>query len=77
MDQTHLTPRKRSLSELGVDALINRRQRLGPSCGAWAYVVTQNRGPEAVRTIQGLIYLVRDHLIAELKHTTYIIIQHG
>ena len=76
-DQTHISPRKRSLAELGVDALINRCQRLGPSCGAWAYAVIQNRGPEAVRTLQGLIYLAREHPIAELEHATHTALQHA
>jgi hypothetical protein len=76
-DQIHISPRKRSLAELGVDALINRCQRLGHSCGAWAYADIQNRGPEAVRTLQGLIYLAREHPIAELEHATHTALQHG
>ena len=76
-DQTHINTRKRSLAELGVEALINRCQRLGFSCGAWVYAVIQNRGVEAVRILQGLIYLAREHPIAEIEHATCTAIEHG
>ena len=76
-DQTHINPRKRSLAELGVDALINRCLRLGPSCGSWDYAIIENRGVEAVRTLQSLIYLTREHPIVELEHATYTAIEHG
>ncbi len=66
-DPDHIHPHKRALIERGADYLLGRCRSLGPACGAWAQAMYQHRGPEAIRTLQGLLHLAKDHPVADLE----------
>jgi transposase len=73
----HIHPHKRALIERGAEYILERCRLLGPSCGAWAQAVLDIRGPEAIRTLQGLLHLAKDHTVAELERVTTHALDHG
>lgn len=66
-DQAHLHSHKRVIVERGANYLLERCRLLGAHCGAWAEGLMAQRGPEALRVLQGLLALARDHPIGELE----------
>ncbi|MGD1032578.1 MAG: IS21 family transposase [Opitutaceae bacterium] len=66
-DDAHIHSRKRAVIERGADYLLERCRLLGPHCGAWAEGLLQQRGPEGMRVLQGLLALAREHPIAILE----------
>ena len=67
-DQAHLHSHKRVIVERGAAYLLERCRLLGAHCGAWAEGLMAQRGPEALRVLQGLLALAREHPIAALEH---------
>lgn len=63
----HIHPHKRALIERGADYLLGRCRLLGPGCGAWAQAMIHHRGPEGIRTLQGLLHLAKDHQVGDLE----------
>lgn len=66
-DHAHIHSHKRVIIERGADYMLERCQLLGAHCGAWAQGLMTLRGPEALRTLQGLLALAREHPIADLE----------
>jgi transposase len=67
-DQAHIHSHKRVIIERGADYMLERCRLLGAQCGAWATGLMTQRGPEAIRVLQGLLALAREHPIGELEH---------
>ncbi len=67
-DDAHIHSHKRVIIERGADYMLERCALLGAQCGAWAQGLMAQRGPEALRTMQGLLALAREHPIADLEH---------
>jgi transposase len=63
----HLHSHKRHLIERGADDLLERCQLLGTNSGAWARGILQQRGPQGLRVLQGLLQLAREHPIDRLE----------
>jgi len=66
-DDAHIHAHKRVIIERGADYLLERCQLLGANSGAWAEGLMAQRGPEAMRTMQGLLALAREHPVSELE----------
>jgi transposase len=76
-DPAHVHAHKRVIIERGADYLLERCRLLGEHCGAWAQGLLQQRGPEGMRVLQGLLALAREHPIAELEHACTRAVQLG
>lgn len=66
-DDAHIHSHKRVIIERGAAYMLERCQLLGAQCGAWAQGLMAQRGPEGLRTLQGLLALAREHPIADLE----------
>ncbi|MCF7761992.1 MAG: IS21 family transposase [Cephaloticoccus sp.] len=66
-DDTHIHAHKRVIIERGADYLVERCRVVGANSGAWAEGLRTQRGPEAMRTLQGLLALAREHPVIELE----------
>ena len=66
-DDAHIHAHKRVIIERGADYMLERCQLLGTNSGAWAEGLMAQRGPEAMRTMQGLLALAREHPVSELE----------
>jgi hypothetical protein len=63
----HIHSHKRHVIERGASHLLARCRQVGPGTGAWAQAMSQHRGVEGLRVMQGLIHLARKHPVAELE----------
>ena len=63
----HIHSHKRVIIERGANYLVARCQVVGANTGAWALGLTAHRGPEGMRTMQGLLALAREHPADELE----------
>ena len=66
-DQAHIHSHKRVIIERGADYLLERCRLIGAHSGSWATGLYQQRGLEALRTMQGLLALARVHPASELE----------
>ncbi len=76
-DPEHIHPHKRALIERGAEYLLHRCRLLGPSCAGWAQAMLQHRGPEAIRTLQGLLYLAKEHPVGDLERVAQRALESG
>ena len=76
-DPDHVHPHKIAAIERGAEYLLGRCRVLGPSCAAWSVAMLERRGIEAIRTLQGLLHLARDHPIPDLEHAASHALDHG
>jgi transposase len=66
-DDAHIHAHKRVIIERGADYMLERCQLLGANSGSWAEGLIAQRGPEAMRAMQGLLALAREHPVSELE----------
>jgi transposase len=66
-DDAHIHAHKRVIIERGADYMVERCRVVGAHSGAWAQGLMVQRGPEAMRTLQGLLALAREHPVSELE----------
>lgn len=76
-DPKHIHPHKRAMIERGAEYLLGRCRLLGPCCGAWAEAMLRHRGAEAIRTLQGLLHLSKDHQVGDLERVTERALEHA
>jgi hypothetical protein len=76
-DPEHIHPHKRAMIERGAEYLLGRCRLLGPSSGAWSEAMLRHRGPEAIRTLQGLLHLAKEHQVADLERVTARALEHA
>ena len=76
-DAAHIHSRKRALIERGADWLLDRARLIGPACGTWAEQMFAQRGPLAIRVLQGLLALAEKHPVAQLEGACAQAIQYG
>jgi transposase len=50
-----------------IEAVVQRLSKVGPACGAFARAALAARGPFAVRTLLGELYLLRRYDVAEVE----------
>lgn len=66
-DEAHIHSHKRVIIERGANYLLESCRLLGLHSGAWADGLLAQRGPEALRALQGLLALAREHPVAALE----------
>jgi transposase len=66
-DDAHIHAHKRVIIERGADYMVERCRVVGAHSGAWAEGLMVQRGPEAMRTLQGLLALAREHPVSDLE----------
>jgi transposase len=76
-DPAHLHSRKRHIIERGADYLLDRCRMIGPLTGSWAEAMHQNRGPQSLRIMQGLLQLAEKHPAAQLEKAAGLATHHG
>jgi transposase len=76
-DPAHLHSRKRHIIERGADYLLDRCRLIGPFTGTWAEAMHQNRGPQSLRVMQGLLQLAGKHPAVELEKAASLATHHG
>lgn len=76
-DPAHIHAQKRTIIERGADWLLDRCRLLGRSAGTWAEQLYQNRGPQSLRVLQGLLALAEKHSSAQLNQACELALTHG
>jgi hypothetical protein len=76
-DPAHIHDHKRVLIERGADWLLDRARCLGKYSGTWAEQMFASRGPQAIRTLHGLLALAEKHPVAELERASRQAIEYG
>jgi transposase len=76
-DPAHIHDHKRTIIERGADWLLDRCRLLGSSAGTWAEHLYQNRGPQSLRVLQGLLALAEKHPVAQLDQACQLALTHG
>ncbi len=76
-DPIHIHDHKRAVIEKGADWLLERCRLLGNSAGTWAQQLYQNRGPQSLRVLQGLLSLAEKHSSAKLNQACQQALSHG
>jgi hypothetical protein len=76
-DPAHIHDHKRMIIERGADWLLDRARLIGKYSGTWAEQMLAQRGPQAIRTLHGLISLAEKHPVAELERSCQQAIEYG
>ena len=66
-DPAHIHDHKRTLIERGAEWILDRCRLLGQGAGTWAERLYQQRGPECLRVLQGLLALAEKHPASQLN----------
>lgn len=76
-DPAHIHAHKRTLIERGAEWILERCRLLGPGAGTWAERLYQQRGPESLRVLQGLLALAEKHPAPQLDQACQLALTHG
>jgi transposase len=76
-DPAHIHDHKRSLIERGAEWILDRCRLLGQGAGTWAETLYQQRGPESLRVLQGLLALAEKYPAAQLDQACHLALTHG
>jgi transposase len=76
-DPAHIHDHKRTLIERGAEWILDRCRLLGQGAGTWAERLYQQRGPESLRVLQGLLALAEKHPAAQLDQACQLALTHG
>lgn len=76
-DPAHIHDHKRTLIERGADWILDRCRLLGPGAGRWAEGLYQQRGPECLRVLQGLLALAEKHSAPQIDQACQLALSHG
>jgi transposase len=76
-DPVHIHDHKRTLIERGADWMLDRCRLLGPDAGTWAQTLYQQRGPECLRVLQGLLALAQKHPAPQINQACQLALGHG
>jgi transposase len=76
-DPAHIHDHKRTIIERGADWMLDRCRLLGSSASTWAQNLYQNRGPQSLRVLQGLLALAEKHPVAQLNEACRLALTHG
>ncbi len=76
-DPTHIDDRKRMVIEHGADYLLDRARLIGAHSATWAETMYQQRGPQGIRVLHGLLSLAGKHPVARLERACQLAAMHG
>jgi len=76
-DPAHIHEHKRTLIERGAEWMLDRCRLLGVDAGTWAEHLYQNRGPQSLRVLQGLLAMAEKHPVAQLNQACRLALTHG
>jgi hypothetical protein len=76
-DPAHIHAHKRTVIERGAEWMLDRCGLLGNDAGTWAKQLYQNRGPQTLRVLQGLLSLAEKHPVAQLNRACQLALTHG
>ncbi len=76
-DPAHIHDHKRTLIERGAEWILDRCRLLGQGAGTWAQTLYQQRGPESLRVLQGLLALAEKHPAPQLDQACRLALTHG
>src|SRR6266581_1698814 len=76
-DPAHIHDHKRTLIERGAEWILDRCRLLGREAGTWAEGLYQQRGPESLRVLQGLLALAEKHPAPQLDQACQLALTHG
>lgn len=76
-DPNHIHDRKRCVIERGVEWLLDRARLIGKYSGTWAEEMIQQRGPQGLRVLHGLLSLAEEHPASELEKACHKAVEHG
>jgi len=75
-DPAHIHDHKRTLIERGADWILDRCRLLGQGAGTWAETLYQQRGPECLRVLQGLLALAEKHPAPQINQACQLALSH-
>jgi len=76
-DPAHIHDHKRSFIERGAEWILDRCRLLGQGAGTWAETLYQQRGPECLRVLQGLLSLAEKHPASQINQACQLALGHG
>jgi transposase len=76
-DPAHIHDHKRTLIERGAEWILDRCRLLGQGAGTWAETLYQQRGPESLRVLQGLLSLAEKHPAPQINQACQLALTHG
>jgi transposase len=76
-DPAHIHDHKRTLIERGAEWILDRCRLLGQGAGTWAETLYQQRGPESLRVLQGLLALAEKHPAPQLDQACRLALTHN
>jgi transposase len=76
-DPAHIHDHKRTLIERGADWILDRCRLLGQGAGTWAEMLYQQRGPECLRVLQGLLALAEKHPAPQINQACQLALTHS
>jgi transposase len=76
-DPAHIHEHKRTIIERGAEWMLDRCRLLGIDAGTWAEHLYQNRGPQSLRVLQGLLAMAEKHPVAQLNQACRLALTHG
>jgi len=76
-DPAHIHDHKRTLIERGAEWILDRCRLLGQGAGTWAESLYQQRGPQSLRVLQGLLSLTEKHPAPQINQACQLALTHG
>lgn len=76
-DPAHIHSHKRVMIERGAEWFLDRARLIGKYSGTWAEQLFRERGPLAIRVLQGLVSLAERHSAQQLEKACQQAIQYG
>ena len=76
-DPAHIHDHKRTLIERGAQWILDRCRLLGPGAGTWSEGLYQQRGPESLRVLQGLLALAEKYPAPQLDKACQLALTHS
>jgi transposase len=75
-EAAHIHDHKRTLIERGAEWILDRCRLLGQGAGTWAERLYQQRGPECLRVLQGLLSLAEKHPAPQINQACQLALTH-
>ena len=76
-DPAHIHSHKRVMIERGAEWFLDRARLIGKYSGTWAEQLFRERGPLAIRVLQGLVSLAERHSVEQLEKACQQAIHYG